>query len=78
MSITTTAIFENGVLRPTQPIALDEGAQVEVTIFAQAEEVTQSPADILAEIAALPSEESHSEPFSGTNHDALLYNKNLA
>ena len=74
MSISTTDVFEKGVLRPIQPIALDEGAKVEVTIVSQlSNKENQSPAVILAEIAAMPSKGNHSESFSGIEHDSLLY-----
>src|SRR5262249_39391056 len=32
MTITVRAVFERGVLRPEQPLALDEGETVEVTV----------------------------------------------
>ena len=35
MTQTITATFENGVLRPTQPLNLPEHAQVRITIEAQ-------------------------------------------
>ena len=35
MTITIEAIFENGVLRPTEPLALQEHEKVRVTIEAE-------------------------------------------
>ena len=51
------AVYEGGLLRPTVPIVLPEGTQVEITLKpaqqpkAPAARPTQSPAEILAEIA---------------------------
>jgi predicted DNA-binding antitoxin AbrB/MazE fold protein len=35
MSITVEAIYENGVLTPTQPLALKERQRVQITVLAQ-------------------------------------------
>jgi len=72
------AVYENGILRPVAPIALPEGARVEIIVVSK--ELAPSdrePADILAEIAALPVEGS-AEPFSGRDHDAALHGKPAA
>jgi predicted DNA-binding antitoxin AbrB/MazE fold protein len=73
MTITLQAIYEQGVLRLMQPINLPEGTPVEVIVtsrdFNQEE---KTPADILAEIAALPLEGTQ-ENFSGHDHDKILY-----
>ena len=37
MTITTEAIYEQGILRPVQPIPLAEGEQVEVIIVSEQE-----------------------------------------
>lgn len=62
---TITAIYEQGVLRLTQPIELPEGAEVQVVIITNDASETNAPkgnaASILAAIAALPEETANSE-----------------
>jgi hypothetical protein len=73
MATPIAAIYEQGVLRPTQPIDLKEGTQVQLIIVNEQDPSTpQSPASILAAIAALPLE-GDSLQFSGRDHDTLLY-----
>ncbi|MBD2100586.1 antitoxin family protein [Leptolyngbya sp. FACHB-261] len=73
MTTTIQAVYEQGVLRPTQPIKLAEGTRVEVIVIVkELEENDRSPAQILAAIAALPSENDDTE-FSGQDHDQVLY-----
>jgi predicted DNA-binding antitoxin AbrB/MazE fold protein len=55
MTISIEAIYEQGVLRLIQPIPLAEGTRVEITI-ATPVSTRPFPAQILAEIAALPLE----------------------
>ena len=75
MTITLEAVYENGVFRPTQPISLAEGTRVEVVVTAnEPGSQPRSPAEILAEIAALPIE-GGGEEFSGRDHDRILYGK---
>jgi predicted DNA-binding antitoxin AbrB/MazE fold protein len=52
MTITVRAIFENGVFRPLEPLALEEGQRVAVTI------VTSEP-DEPAMKAASPKEQNY-------------------
>ena len=67
-----TAIYEHGLLKPTVPISLDEGSQVEVIIISKsASPDRRTPAEILAEIAALPT--AGGDPFTGRDHDKVLY-----
>jgi predicted DNA-binding antitoxin AbrB/MazE fold protein len=73
-----TAVVEQGRLRPTTPLALTEGAEVQIVI----ESVTEPPPKprhdpekvrrIIAEIAAMPMEPG-GEEFSGRDHDRILY-----
>ena len=70
-----TAVFEKGVLRPEHPVDLPEGEQLHLIV------VTRKPgspngnaAHALAEIAALPLE-AEAGPFSGADHDSVLYPK---
>lgn len=73
MTITIQAIYEHGVLRPTEPISLVEGTRVEVIVVTkESQPVEKTPAEILAEIAAMPLEGSTDE-FSGRDHDTILY-----
>lgn len=73
MTVHFTAIVENGVLRPTQPIALPEGARVEVTVeSAPPEPEARAAAEILSAIAALPIE-GGGDPHTGRDHDKYLY-----
>ena len=73
-----TAIYEHGFLKPTVPIALEEGSQVELSIISQADTQNRpapnqrTSAEILAEIAAMPMEPGGQE-FAGRDHDKILY-----
>lgn len=75
MTMTVEAIYEQGVLRLKEPVALEEGAHVEVIV------ITREPAPgnaraakILSDMAALPLE-GDGEQFSGRDHDQILYGK---
>lgn len=74
MTTSVEAIYEQGVLRLKEPLALADGAVVEVTITTREEQTTpaSAPANILASIAALPMEEGGRE-FSARDHDRILY-----
>nr|WP_290228009.1 antitoxin family protein [Trichocoleus desertorum] len=65
---TITAIYENGVLRLTQPIDLPEGTEVQVIIKTNdANAPKGNAASILAAIAALPDETTSSEVTETVN-----------
>ena len=71
------AVYEHGVLRPTRPIDLAEGARVEIILISEstanrAIPPTRTPAEVAARIAAMPMESSPIG-FSGEDHDAILY-----
>jgi hypothetical protein len=69
-----TAVVEQGRLRPTTPVELPEGAQVEVFIVGhQATPPNDTPAAILAAIAALPS--TPVDPTTSEQHDHVLYGR---
>jgi predicted DNA-binding antitoxin AbrB/MazE fold protein len=74
MITTITAVFEAGVLRPTLPLDLAEGASVEL-IMVNGKKAEQQPrrsaAAILAEIAALPT--AGGDPRTSEDHDKILY-----
>jgi predicted DNA-binding antitoxin AbrB/MazE fold protein len=68
-----TAVYEHGLLRPTEPVSLEEGEKVEVIVV----KPSMAPsghvaAEILAEIAALPMEPGGRQ-FTGRDHDQILY-----
>jgi predicted DNA-binding antitoxin AbrB/MazE fold protein len=74
MTITAQAIYEQGVLRLTEPILLEEGTCVEVIVITKkTQSVEKTPTEILAKIAAMPLEASNNDEFSGRNHDKVLY-----
>lgn len=87
MTITIDAIYENGVLRPIQPLALKEQEQVRVTVESRARPATQAgPAPVAAaselpiweRIAALtrdlPPDVIDSLPVDGASqHDHYIY-----
>jgi predicted DNA-binding antitoxin AbrB/MazE fold protein len=78
MNRTVSAIFEKGVFRPTESVALSEGAKVELTVRTpDAVPANGSVAETLARIAALPVEGDR-DPFSGADHDSVLYDKHGA
>jgi predicted DNA-binding antitoxin AbrB/MazE fold protein len=70
--MTIRAVYQNGVLRPLQPLEITEGTEVEVTVTSR-----KSPPDPregierLLRIAAMPSEGEGQ--FSGQDHDKVLY-----
>ena len=67
------AIYEQGIIRPLQPLGLPEGARLDLIVITHEEPKTNgNTADILAEIAALPLEGSD-DAFSGREHDSILY-----
>jgi predicted DNA-binding antitoxin AbrB/MazE fold protein len=78
---TIEAVYEHGVLRPLEPLSLPEGAHVRVSVAGKAgsdevpKEVSRpqkTPAQILAEIAALSEHHGVMETAS-VNHDEILY-----
>lgn len=72
MTTHCAAIYERGQFRPTQPIGLEEGAQVELVVIRKLPGVMpRSPAEVLAEIAALPT--AGGDPATGRDHDKVLY-----
>ncbi len=74
MSKQIEAVYENGVLRPVQPIELPEGERLHLILITQeAEQPTNhKAAEVLAEVAAMPMEGA-SDAFSGRDHDSVLY-----
>ncbi|MCY7347897.1 MAG: antitoxin family protein [Pyrinomonadaceae bacterium] len=78
MSQTISAVYENGTLILSEPLAVSNGVKVEIIVVPprnQAQEKT--PAEILTELAALPIE-GKTDKFSGRDHDKILYGENGA
>lgn len=80
MTTTVEAIYDDGVLRLIDPLALAKGTRVEVSVNIREpalENDGKTPAEILAEIAAMPMQPG-GEEFSGRDHDRILYGENGA
>lgn len=71
MTLHCTATYEGGLLRPDAPLNLPEGSHVEVVLVLQPPNGgrTPNPAEILAEIAALPT--SGGDPGTSRDHDQV-------
>ncbi len=75
MSQTISAIYENGVLVLEEPLAVSEGSKVKIVVLSPKDKKQEkTPAELLAEIAALP-KEGNREKFSNRDHDRILYGK---
>ena len=73
MSQTISAVYENGTLILDEPLAVSEGVKVEIIVLPPRDtKKEKSPAEILAELAALPIE-GKTDEFSGRDHDKILY-----
>ena len=67
MTITVSAVYENGVLKPKKPLALADGTEVQLTMTTQADED-----DPFADIIGI----CHSERKDGAaQHDKYLKRK---
>ena len=67
------AVYEQGMIRPLQPLELPEGARLDLIVITHEQpETNGKAAKILAEIAALPLEGS-TDTFAGREHDSILY-----
>lgn len=77
MSRIIEAVFEDGVLRPTEPLELTEGSSVRIAIVEAAAIDTQwdAAAALRAadEIASLPIEGANDNAPVGREHDRYLY-----
>jgi predicted DNA-binding antitoxin AbrB/MazE fold protein len=72
MTITTEAIYEQGVLKIPQLIPLAEGTRVEVIVISTKSSENCTSGTILAEIAALPLEGKDDGKLL-ISHDTYLY-----
>jgi predicted DNA-binding antitoxin AbrB/MazE fold protein len=67
------AIYEQGVIRPLQPLELPDGTRLDLIVVTHKQHKSNgNTAEILAEIAALPLEGS-TDTFAGREHDSVLY-----
>jgi predicted DNA-binding antitoxin AbrB/MazE fold protein len=67
------AVYERGRLRLLEPLELPEGARLRVVVVTHDDaDAQRTPAETLAEIAALPLE-GEASGFSGRDHDSVLY-----
>ena len=75
MSQTISAVYENGTLILDKPLAIPNGTKVEKLVLPPKNNKRErTPAELLAEIAALPIE-GKTDKFSGRDHDKVLYGK---
>ena len=72
MSQTISAVYEKGVLILDEPLAVSEGSKVQIVVISKERGQKRTPAQILAELAALPLE-GKTDKFSGRDHDRVLY-----
>jgi len=70
MSKQIQAVYEGGVIRPLEPVALNEGEELDVVLLPRHKQTQRSPAEALADIARLPIE-GKQEAFSGADHDCF-------
>jgi len=66
MTITVEATYENGVLKPKQPLALAEGTEVRLAISPLGED--DDPLDAVIGIGEGP-------PDAADNHDKYIYGR---
>ena len=67
------AVYEQGIIRPLQPLELQEGARLDLIVITHEQsKANGNAAEILAEIAALPIEGS-TDDFARCDHDSILY-----
>jgi predicted DNA-binding antitoxin AbrB/MazE fold protein len=60
-----TAVYEHRVLRPTEPVSLEEGSEVEVFIISKLATPDQrTPAEILGEIASVRGRRRAARPLT--------------
>ncbi|HET6977887.1 MAG TPA: antitoxin family protein [Pyrinomonadaceae bacterium] len=70
------AVYEQGLIRPLQPLELPEGTHLDLIVITHEQPGTNgNAAEILAEIAALPLEGA-TDDFDCREHDSILYPKN--
>jgi predicted DNA-binding antitoxin AbrB/MazE fold protein len=71
MAITVEAIYENGVLKPAEPLPLQEQEKVRITVEARQPSLAER---IVARARALPPETLDRLPTDGASqHDHYIY-----
>jgi predicted DNA-binding antitoxin AbrB/MazE fold protein len=84
MSYDIDAIYDNGVFRPLEPLAIPDGVRVHLRVSAANEEGRaineftnehRAELDDLRRVMAELPVESPNDGFSGADHDRLLYGK---
>ena len=79
MAMTTVeAIYQGGVLRPIGPVDLEEGARVRLLVVRERQPGQETPAQIMAKIAALPLETDNGIETTARDHDKYLYGEKEA
>jgi predicted DNA-binding antitoxin AbrB/MazE fold protein len=78
MAVSIEAVYDEGVFRPTNPVALRNGTVVEITVRTKGGTIrgASSPDEVnryLDDIAARCQPSDPEEPFSGQDHDEILY-----
>jgi predicted DNA-binding antitoxin AbrB/MazE fold protein len=69
------AVYEQGIIRPLEPLDLAEGTRLDLIVVTHEQpKANGNAAEILAEIAALPLEVAN-DAFAGREHDSTLYPK---
>jgi predicted DNA-binding antitoxin AbrB/MazE fold protein len=68
MTITVEATYQNGVFKPKQPVGLDEGAEVRLTLEMEGE--IHDPLEAVIGIGEGPPEGDGAQ-----NHDKYIYGK---
>jgi predicted DNA-binding antitoxin AbrB/MazE fold protein len=71
MSITIEAKFEDGVLKPLVPVALDEGARVRVTIDAPTFGGAVGASDPIEDVLGIGAGDGPTD--GSTQHDRYIY-----
>ena len=67
------AVYEQGIIRPLQPLELPEGTRLDLIVITHEQSKTNgNAAEIFVEITALPLEGS-SDGCAGREHDSILY-----
>jgi len=68
MSKQIQAVYEGGVIRPLEPVALNESEELDVVLLPRQKPTQRNPTEVLAEIARLPIE-GKQNAFSGEDYD---------
>ena len=69
MTLTVAAVYENGVFKPKEPVALAEGAEVQLTVNPAQEPEAEDP---LADVIGI-AESGRTD--GAENHDRYIYGK---